>query len=329
MFRPFARLTSVAAVGAVLLVGCGSGSGGSTPSTPKGQLVAGVTALGDADVLTTTLKLDTTADALQALASSSGDTLSSDTAAAIVGAQLVIETQSGKDKAFSVRAVDAGQTLFELRVVSSNLYLQGDLRAILKLAHRESALADVQAQVSQMPDFVRAFVAGDWVSLDGTALAGLAGSLGAPTGSASPAQGPKMIAELKRILSKDVTVRDAGKEGRGEHLVLTGNTRALAQDIAQSFVTSVPGGAAFSDKLKTSDVPSRPITVDAWVKDGALSQISVDLAQFADKADVPAGTTLPITLTFEQSGDDISAPGGATPVDLTQLGGLIGGLTSA
>jgi hypothetical protein len=40
---------------------------------------------------------------------------------------------------------------------------------------------------------------------------------------------------------------------------------------------------------------------------------------------MPAGTTLPVVLTFEQTGDTITAPADATPVDLSQLGPLLSG----
>src|SRR3954462_4639126 len=117
--RPVSRLTAAAVGAAIALAGCGSGSGGGQSSTPKGELVAGVQALSDSDVLTTTLKLETTPSDLQQLADSSGDHLSADTAQAISEAQLVIENVNGDEstKAVSIRALDGDVKLFELRVV--------------------------------------------------------------------------------------------------------------------------------------------------------------------------------------------------------------------
>src|SRR3954447_21345013 len=101
MARRLFRLTAALAVGATLAVaGCGNGSGGaSADDSPKGALVAGVSQLGEADMLTTTLQLDTTADDLQQLAKSTGDELSTTAAEAISSAQLVIQTSH--DKTFS------------------------------------------------------------------------------------------------------------------------------------------------------------------------------------------------------------------------------------
>jgi hypothetical protein len=68
----------------------------------------------------------------------------------------------------------------------------------------------------------------------------------------------------------------------------------------------------------------RTVTVDAWVKDGALTEVSVDLAQFTGASTTP----VPLTVTFVHSGGDITRPSGATPVDLTKLSSLMGALSS-
>jgi hypothetical protein len=326
MARRLSRLTATLAVGATLAAGCGgSTSDAPDPSDdPKGALVAGVSNLSDADMLTTTLQLETNADDLQQLASASGDDLSNKAADAISSAQLVIQTS--KDKTFSLAAVDGGSTLFEVRVVDSDLYLHGDLQAGFELAGNPHGLDEIQAQAAQLPDFVQAFLNGDWVSVDSQALTGLAGSLGVPA-SASPDDnaGPQLLAELRRTIENDVAVKDLGSDDDGDHLQLTGDTRDLATDLQQAIQRTVPGGGAIAGRMDASETKSRTITVDAWVEDGALSKLSLDLAQFDDKGELPAGTTLPVVLTFEQTGETISAPADATPVDLSQLGPLVSG----
>lgn len=325
MSRTTTRLAAAAGLAAILTAaGCGGGSSG-TDSSPKGELVSGVNALSDADALTTTLRLDTTSAKLQALAKHGGDSLSKQAADAITSARVVIETKgSGKDKTFALRGVEGNDTLVDLRVVDDTLYLQADLQAVFALAHKQNILANLKAEVAHLPAFVKGFVNGDWVSLNGTALSAIAGQFGAGTASAAPSAGPKLLADLRDIVNRDVTVTRQGSDARGDHLLLSGDTRTLANDVREALARSVPGGSALAGKVDGKNLPSRRITVDAWVKDGALSVLSLDLAQFADKGEVPAGTTLPITLTFQRSGGDISAPDGATPVDLTQLGTLLG-----
>jgi outer membrane murein-binding lipoprotein Lpp len=316
MSRVHSRLVMCAAAGAVLVAaGCGGQSKSNAATTPKGELSAGFQHLADSDVLTATLQLETTAHDLQSYAKASGDKLPTATAQAIAGAQLVIETKgSGTDKAVSLRGVDGGNTLVELRVVDGSLYLQGDLRGILTLAHKEN-----------LPPFVQAFVAGKWITLGKDALDAIAGQLGANAGvSGTPSAGPQLLSDLRDALNHDVTVTAAGTDSTGNHLVLTGNVKKLATDLQSAVAKSVPGGSALGQQLHSADVPSRNVTLDAWVKDGSLRKLSLDLVQFADKGQAPAGATLPLSITFAESGDDISAPSGATPIDLTQLGSLIG-----
>ncbi|MDX6232496.1 MAG: hypothetical protein QOH68_1480 [Nocardioidaceae bacterium] len=327
MSRRLSRLTATLAVGATVAVaGCGNGSSGGAEDTDgsKGALVAGVSQLAAADVLTTTLQLDVTPDQLQQLAESSGDDLSTTAAEAISSGRLVIETT--KDKTFSLTAVDGGKKLLEIRVVDNDLYLKGDLQAGFELAGNPDGLDKVKAQAARLPDFVGAFINGDWVSLDAQALSGLAGSFGATaTSSPSGDEGPQLLAQLRRTIESDITVKEVGTDSAGDHVQLSGDARALAADLQEAIQKTVPGGAALAGRLDASTTESRTITLDAWVNDGALSKLSMDLAQFDDNNELPEGTKLPIVLTFEQSGHTISAPAGATPVDLSQLGPLLSG----
>ncbi|HEU5034581.1 MAG TPA: hypothetical protein VFT62_07480 [Mycobacteriales bacterium] len=326
MSRLRLRCAAVAATGTVLLVSaCGGGSSGSN-QTPKQELVSSVSAVGTSDALTTTLRLETTAAKLQALARAGGDSLSRSAADAIASAQLVLSAKgSGNSRTFALRGIDGGSTLLELRSVGGTLYLRADLQRGFAIAHKQNILANLRAEAAHLPNFVKAFVAGRWVSLSSDAAAAIAGQVGGGT-SASPSAGPKLLNDLRDALSKDVTVRRMGSDSRGDHLALSGNARTLALDAEAAVATSVPGGSVLTEKASAKDVPSRIVHLDAWVKDGALHVLSLDLAQFAKPGEVPAGTTLPITMTFEQTAADISAPGGATPVDLTQLGTLLGAL---
>jgi len=77
-----------------------------------------------------------------------------------------------------------------------------------------------------------------------------------------------------------------------------------------------------------SKVPNKPVTVDVWISGGKVKQIELDLRQFHQGAGGPANPVgFKITLSSESG--SISAPSGATPVDLSSLGGLLGGLAGA
>ena len=345
MLRRSSTVLAAASAGAVLtLTACGSGSGHSVPKDPKGELTASVKNLGQSESLTATLKLEIDPADLQALASSDGDKLSAADAQAISSAQLVVQahTTNGKDiadlkpgdknaTAVSIRGVSKGHTYLELRVVNGDLYIQGDVKGILDLAHQSKTYAEVKARAASLPAFVKALVNGEWVSLSGAAAQGLAGQFGVQAGGQSnnDAQSKKMLDDLQALLRKDVTVTKVGTDDRGDHLRLTGNAKTIANDAYQTFASAVPGGGAALSQAKPQKIPSKKVTVDAWVKDGVLSEISVDLSQFADPGDPAAGKHLPIALAFDQEGDSIEKPSGAVPIDLTQLGALMGGLSGS
>lgn len=307
----------------VTLVACGGGSSGG--GSPKDTLLTGVDGVVSADRLTTTIALDTTPATLQSLGSASGNTLSPRLASVIAGANIVIETIRGSGgTAVDLRGVANGSTLLEFRAVNDSLYIQGDLRGIFALANKPRIYANLRAQTKSMPSFVQAAVRGNWVSLPASTLNSLS-TLAGGAASSAPSKGPKLLAELRQIIDRHVTVTQSGSDSRGDHYVLKANTRELARAAQSAIQDAVPGGGLLSQRLPTN-VKSQNFSIDAWVKGGALSELSIDLLQFGDTSKVPAGTKLPLTITFDRTGADITAPTGATPVDLTQLGSLVGAL---
>jgi hypothetical protein len=339
MLPRLSRVATTAVIGAVFaLTGCGGGSSPSSSENPTTEFRGAFSALRDGSVLTTTLHLDTSGSDLQRFASEHDGKLSADDAAAIASAQVVIEVQSadggnlsdvksGDSNAAnsSFRAGANGKTLIEFRTVKGALYLHGDVQGILDLFHQSGSFAQVQAQVSQMPPFIQALVRGDWISMDSDAAKSLAGQF---SGGATPSdqQRQQLLDKLQQIIDNDVTITRAGSDDKGDHLVLSGHTRKLATDIISSFSSLVPGGGAALGQFDPNDIEDKTIKVDAWVKDGVLSEISLDIVQFAPSGQAKPGEHLPVALTFSKDGADIEQPSGATPIDLTQLGSLLGGL---
>jgi hypothetical protein len=89
------------------------------------------------------------------------------------------------------------------------------------------------------------------------------------------------------------------------------------------------------ESVPAADVPDREIVVDAWVDDGDLTQIELDLTQFRDlpEAEFPEGVeNLAIRLTLEEFTGGVEQPSDAAEVDLNALmqgfmGGMSGGTT--
>lgn len=316
------RTAVATAVAVVCIAGCGGSSGG---GSAKDGVLTGIDAVAKADRLTTTIRLATTPADLQNLARANGDSLDSHIASVITGADIVIEAVRGDDgTALDVRGVANGATLVEIRSVNKTLYLQGDVRGILTLIDKKSVYANLKTQTASMPSFVQSVVNGEWVSLPASALTSLANLTGGQ--SSSSGSGPRLLTELRRSIERHATITEAGTDSRGTHYVLRADTRDLADDLRTAIQSAVPGGGALSGRLP-NDVSRKTITFDAWVRSGAISQLSINLLQFDDSNKAPSGSTLPLTVTFDRTGADITPPTGATPVDLTQLGTLFGALT--
>jgi hypothetical protein len=313
-----ATLVAVAGV-----AGCGGSSGGG--GSAKDGVLTGFDGVAKADRLTTTIRLDATPADLRSLSQASGDTLDPHLASVISGADIVIESvRADGGTSLDVSGVAGGSTLVEFRSLGGTLYLHGDVRGILTLIDKKSVFANLKSQTKSMPSFVQAVVNGQWVSLPASALTSVA-SLGGGQSSAS-GDGARLLTELRRSIERHATVSEVGHDSRGTHYVLHADTRDLANDLRTAAQTAVPGGGLLSSRLP-SNVSHQTVTFDAWVRSGAVSQVSIDLLQFGDNSKLPSGSTLPLTITFDRTGQDIAAPTGATPVDLTQLGTLFGALT--
>jgi hypothetical protein len=331
-----------------ILAGCGSsssGSGGSTGSgggtatnnssaAPLTELTGAIDALSNASTISATLKLGATGSQLQSFVHEQDPTskLTAAQANAIVGAQIEIETSAPSGKtlgdlstsngagAVNLTISDQGSSLFTLRVVSKTLYFQVDLKDLLNKLGQSSTFAQIQAASAQLPAFVQALLKGNWVSLPEATAKSLSSELGASSGSSTnQAQANALLAKLKALLTKDVTVTRTSS-GSTDVLTLSGNTRTLANDFVTEVASSIPGAGAALGSADLSKVPSKTLTATASVTGGALAGIGLDLGQFAKSGH----GSLPIDLAIGRSGSAITAPSGAVPVDTSSLGQLLG-----
>ncbi|HVU71697.1 MAG TPA: hypothetical protein VHE83_01930 [Mycobacteriales bacterium] len=352
----------VAGVALSTVAACGSskksdnGNGSSTPTgaaatgaggSAQATFTSAVAKVTSGDSATVTLRLGATEAQLKAFASETGQNgkLPSDTALALLtGGSITFATHAeagdlktaattGKtDYDFAINA--GGGPILEFR------YLSGSKRAFIKLDVPKIATLSGKtvppaiAQYGKTPQFsfLQDALAGKWLELQGLPaiiqqFSTLAGGASAPASPAAGASGD-VASKLLSTLTADVAATDAGSTDKGEHLVLAAPLQKLAADL-QSITASVPGGSLAGSRLtKLNDVPNRTVNVDAYVKDGALTTLSLDIVQFApaDKASTVAGQHLPIELDFASTAGDTGAPSGATPVDLSKLAAQFGPL---
>jgi hypothetical protein len=341
MRRPLlVRSAVVTAAAALLVAGCGGGAATTSTKDPKAAFSTGLSGISDTDVLTITLKFDTTADKLIGFAKETGDTLDPATAKEIASGEIVIESKTLDGKklsqlkpgqtsktAQSFVFKDNGTTYAELRSRDNSLYAKADVKGLLDLFQQSKMYADLQARTASMPAFVKAAVAGQWISIDLDTVKALIKQFGgAAAASPNPAEAQKLLNDVEAAIQKNVAVTRVGTDDQGDHLKLTAQSRPLLTDLLQAFSGAIPGAGAALGKLDPSQLPDHSIVFDAWINDGALAKLSFDFVQFAKPGEAKPGDSLPAVLTFERSGDDISKPDGATPIDLSQLGSLLGGL---
>ena len=253
------------------------------------------------------------------------------------------DLKSGENPNIELDLTAGGTEFLDVRSVNGALYAKVNMPQFLQLSGKSAS--SLTSQFAQAPaDFqapLQALMAGKWIGVSASDVKGLetllqnfgsGGDLGSnPTStSSSSSAGTQMLAgiesSLMKALTQDASVTD---KGNGQYQV-SGKVKTIGQDVLQAVtpvLNAVPGKSKTDiDKLRQNlnSVPdSENITFDIWVKSGQISELQVDLAQF-----MPAGKSngghLPVDAKFSQSASTVSAPSGATNVDLQKLMGAFG-----
>ncbi|MFE4976838.1 hypothetical protein ACFRAR_32640 [Kitasatospora sp. NPDC056651] len=231
----------------------------------------------------------------------------------------------------------SGTALLEYRQADAQGYLHVDAKGLLKLVGEDpSTVDDMRGSMTDEMKPLGDVLSGRWVSFDLQALADQAkesdGRKGAP--SAAPTVDPEfsgqILDSIKDVLGRTVTFEDKGKKDGAEHLRVSAPARQLVDEmykavkpLAGKFPKQLGG---FPDQAP-SDVPDRRIGVDLYLKNGAFSSATFDLAQLADK--VEPGVEFPVKLAFNQSAPNVQVPGDALKLTGDQLLGAVRGLADA
>jgi hypothetical protein len=323
---------------ASILAGCGGSSGGSTGSTntsgsPQAELTNAITALGSASTIDATLKLNATGSQLRSFALQQDPTakITPAQANALAGAQLEFEVTAPSGKtlndlsssngsgAAQFVVSDQGSPLVTIRGLNKTLYFQVALKDLLDRLGKSTTYAQIQSSAGQLPPFVQDLLNGKWVSLQESTLKSLTSQLGGTQSGANRSQASAVLNALKSLLTKDVTVTRTSS-GSTDVLTVSGNARTLAGDFESAIESNVPAAGAALGSTNLSNVPNKTLTLTAAVTGGALSGLTIDLAQFSKSGH----GSLPLHLAVAQTGPAITAPSGATPVDISQIGQLLG-----
>ncbi len=327
--RPWGRRALGVAVAVATVSGavaCGSAGATTSPST---ELRSAVADLGNAQVVTATIDLAASAQQLRHRLDSAHQRIDPRIAKLASGAKAVLEVRAPDGKTISdLRGSGSttgqsrfflrldGEKVVQARAVAKKLYLRAEVDKLAQLANAKDDLAELKKQVPHGFHWAQAGLAGDWVSLDRAAAKDLGGGA---FSAATPSAGAGLLQQLRTVLRKDVTVRRAGTSDAGDHLVLTGNIRTIGRDLLTKIRKLTPGAANFP--IRTDNLPDKKVHLNAYVDDGTLSRLSLNLAQFGGGPKMPDmhGANIPLRIDVDQSGASVHKPSHAAPVDVPQL----------
>ncbi|MFJ7906597.1 hypothetical protein [Kitasatospora sp. NPDC096204] len=231
----------------------------------------------------------------------------------------------------------SGTALLEYRQVDATGYLHADAKGLVKLVGEDPSTVDEMRK--DLPEEMKPLgdvLAGKWVSFDLQSLADQAkesdGKKAAPsaTPTADPELANQLLNSVKDVIGRTVTYEDKGKKDGAEHLWVSAPARQLVDEMYKAVK---PLSAKFPKQLgdfpdrAPSDVPDRRIGVDLYLKNGAFSSATFDLAQLADK--VEPGVNFPVKLAFSQSAPNVQVPADAVKVTDDQLMAAVLGLATA
>ncbi|MET7745838.1 hypothetical protein [Streptomyces sp. NPDC005385] len=320
---------------------------GTVENLTAGQKVdRAVDRLGEQKSLSFRLDLDADADTISALGGDADpdEALPPEAAKALSALHVDVSVKSKKPLAdsgekdllgTSLKVSGADGVLAEYRVVGDFTYYRADMKALGRtMGFPMPSADDLPPSEKEMKKVLQ----GDWVKIDTKALedaqnpaggskrAGGAGDVDARTQK-------KILDAVATVIGRKVTFRTKDGADGVEHVVATGNFRALVTGVIaklRPLQDNLPAGMELPTAKDLKGAPDKKVSVDFTLKNGDLRQIRIDLAALAD---APKGSKLPLVLKLAESGD-VSAPKGATELPADKFpgagpgalgGGMLGG----
>ncbi|MFI8091331.1 hypothetical protein ACIF9R_23925 [Streptomyces sp. NPDC086080] len=302
------------------------------------------TKLSEARSVSFELDLDTDAATLKALdaeSSEPGEEIPDEMAELLSDATISFSVHSKKpidksdEKDFTAMAMKfsgADGDLVEYRVIGDHVYVRVDAEALGKMSGSPMPSAD------ELPDSAGAFkkfLAGEWLKfstkeLEKTSkeMSGAEG-IGGEEPSAEPSLDAKtqkkLTKALRQVIAQQVDFTTSGGSDGTEHIKATAPFRTLMTELfdeLRPLQKDLPMGAELPTAKDFKDAPNKKVTADFTLKNGELTEVSVDLAKLAEKAKVKK---LALVLRIGKA-EKTTAPAGATEVRVDEiLGGFLGG----
>lgn len=287
-------------------------------------LVAALEQSAAAEEQTITLTIESTPQSLAAAVEARG--IPREAAETILDSSLTISRAPGKGAAgrngriaLEVPGTEGGEVVF----AAGDLFLRADVRGLADALGQDMTMIDLfleSAAADEVP-FLETVLDGGFIRIEGTQE--LPGNAGATDQLAQ--QQEQLLRELADAIRTDARVTVQGKDDVGEHFV-------VSIPFAHVYRRLVDLSARLGGHLTTPspgvEVPEGDLEVDAWVSDGRLARIEVDLARLDEqtKGDLPDEVEeLALRMDFSDRAEAISAPRKAVTVPGEQLMALIFG----
>lgn len=324
-----AATSLIVTAGALLLTHGGAAGSVKTSVFPqasaKGELTAALRQIETGHGVTLSLRLVATEHALAAFVGP-GSRVPRPVLRAITHAQLVVQARAldgrelsrpadhGDEIEARIALLDYGAPVFEAIVAGHRAFVRARFDAILELLGQGTSARILRADEASLPSAARALLDGRWVTSTGSSF-----SVTRKARSVSPPS--EVERSFSRILADAVMVMRAGSDHDGDHLRVALDARQLLGDVFSEFLgarLAGPSGAALL--IAGAAGHDRPLVADAWVRDGKVTRITLDIGQL--KALGNAGAARPrVLLDFRLStgAPTIQVPAGATQLRAREL----------
>ncbi|MFJ4965311.1 hypothetical protein ACIP6P_23145 [Streptomyces sp. NPDC088729] len=330
-------LTATAVVGAVL---AGTAACGTAEQVSAGQqLNQAFEKLGREKSVSFELDLDTDAQTLKRLDAASdpgpGEEIPDEAAKLISGAKITVTVESTKPIAESEEKDFVGTAmkvstpsgdLVEYRAVAGTTYIRSDVAALSRAMGAPLPSAD---ELPPEAADLKKVLEGSWIKFSTDELGKVGQELGAKP-SAAPSLDAKtqkkLLESLREAVARKVEFTTAGGGDGTEHITATAPVRTLLGELftaIRPLAKDLPAGVEMPSEKDLKEIPDTKATADFTLKNGALTEVYVDLAKLTENAKVKKfGLSLKMS-----TGVKPVAPAGATQLNLEELmGGLFGAM---
>lgn len=346
-----ATVAAVVALATVALPACGSHTAAKLP--PKAAVAAGFSKLRAQSGVSIRITLGVTAAQIRQLASAhGGGGIPSNAAQGITESALVFSFETGNGEPLNSPqarkdandridfGVQVGSSMpVEIRYIGQALYVRIQLASLLAaFGGSPDSATKFGTEMQHLNQYVPGLSAlgqGNWVSLSKASLQPLLGLLKmfAKSGQgASAASAQALVNSISSAFKNNATYTSVGTSNGRDQYAVTVALQTLVQQVAtaiETYASSVPGLSGKIDSSKIAAIASKvpaQMTLQLYTEGGKTQEVDVDVNQFLPPAD-KAPFAIPVRFQLSEP-NGISAPSGATPLDLSKIGQLITGIVS-